>query len=279
MTRIAIVGFGLVGGSLALALRRAEPDWVIVAVDYETTFASAAARQAAHECVDAMNPAEMRAKLKDVDLAVLCTPVRTIETSVVDMLELAGTVTDCGSTKRSIVRAASSSPKRARFVPGHPMAGAPESGIAQARADLFEHRRWILCPEATDADALDRVERLVRRVGAEPVLLSAEHHDRAVALTSHVPQILASVLWTAAERADALPAAGPAFASATRVAGGPERMWNDILETNADNVADVLASLSTELGELGERLRRSPPDLEALLGVLATARQRRSSDT
>lgn len=276
MTRVAILGLGLIGGSVALALRRAFADWTVLGVDLADAIGTEPARRATHELVNAEDRSAVRARLTGADLAILCAPVRVIEACVAEVLELAHTVTDCGSTKRAVVRAASGSPKRARFVPGHPMAGARDGGIEQARADLFEGRRWILCPDGAAPDALEQVETLVRAFGALPVMMQPEHHDRAVALTSHVPQVLASLLWTAAETQDALQAAGPAFEGATRVAGGPERMWNDILETNADCVADALAALGTDLSVLAESLRRSPPDLGPLLAVLGEARRRRS---
>lgn len=280
MNRVAILGLGLIGGSLALAIRKALPDCAVVGVDFDSTLRSPTAASAAHELVNAADAAALRAAVAGADLAVLCMPVRGIESSLGDVLELARTVTDCGSTKRTVVRAAALSPRRARFVPGHPMAGARDSGIDQARADLFEGRRWILCPDGAAADALGEVESLVRRIGALPVVMSPEQHDQAVAWTSHAPQILASLLWTAAERNGALEAAGPGFESATRVAGGPERMWSDILETNADYVADALAILGGNLVALAERLRHTPPELDPVLAVLAEARHRRSgSDT
>src|SRR6185436_15166977 len=98
----------------------------------------------------------------------VATPVGQIEASIGATLESANVVTDCGSTKRAIVAAAARSPRRSRFVPGHPMAGLPEGGIKRARPDLFEGRPWLLCPEHSDEDALARVEALVRGVGAEP---------------------------------------------------------------------------------------------------------------
>jgi prephenate dehydrogenase len=276
MNRVAIFGLGLIGGSLALAIRKVMPDCVVVGVDFASTLHSAVAGSAAHELVDAADPAACRDSVAGSDLAVLCMPVRAIESSVVEVLELARTVTDCGSTKRTVVRAAAGSPRKERFVPGHPMAGAPDGGIELARSDLFDGRRWILCPDGAAADAVSDVESLVGSLGAHTVTMTPEQHDHAVALTSHAPQILASLLWTAAERKGALGAVGPGFESATRVAGGPERMWGDILETNADCIGEVLAILGTELVDLAERLRRTPPELEAVLAILAQARQRRS---
>src|SRR5207237_479272 len=103
-------------------------------------------------------------------------------------------ITDCGSTKRSICARVAGLPRARRFVPSHPMAGGPEGGSGLARADLFEGQTWLICPENADPDALERVEELVGLVGAKSVHISVAAHDRAVAFTSHAPQLLASAL-------------------------------------------------------------------------------------
>jgi prephenate dehydrogenase len=152
------------------------------------------------------------------------------------------------------------------------MAGLPFGGIERARADLFVGRPWLVCPEQSDPDAVEIVERLIRDVGAEPHRLTIEEHDRAVALTSHLPQLLASTLSVLAEKRCANVAAGPAFESATRVAGGGEAMWRDILATNADEISAVIDSLCAELEQVTRGLRRDPPDLGPALHLLERAR-------
>jgi prephenate dehydrogenase len=156
------------------------------------------------------------------------------------------------------------------------MAGSQDGGAEHASAGLFRQRPWILCPEGSAPDALERVEAFVRGLGAVPRRLSAAAHDRAVALTSHVPQLLASALaCRAAERAVEA-AAGPGFESATRVAGGGEAMWRDILATNADEVEAALAEVVNELAKARAGLRRVPPDLAGALALLERARAHRS---
>jgi prephenate dehydrogenase len=132
-----------------------------------------------------------------------------------------------------------------------------------------------LCPEGSDSDAVAAVEALVRRLGAEPFRLSAAEHDRAVALTSHATQIVASALATVALEAGAEPAVGPAFEGATRVAGGPEEMWADILATNAGPIADALAALEAEIGAVRRGLSAQTPDLGPALALLGRARRLR----
>jgi prephenate dehydrogenase len=274
--RLVVLGFGLIGGSLALAARARGVAVRVVGVDRADVLALPEARAAADAFVDVSDEGGVRQAMRDADLVVMATPVGAIEATIGEVLEAADVVTDCGSTKRAIVSAAERSPRRARFVPGHPMAGLPQGGIRQARADLFEGRPWLICPEHSDEEAVLRVEELVRGVGAEPRRLFAEEHDRAVALTSHVPQLLASALSVLAEARRARSTAGPAFESATRVAGGGEAMWRDILATNADEVTAVLEALGTELDAVARALRRVPADLGPALNLLERARAVRS---
>jgi prephenate dehydrogenase len=271
MTRVAIFGLGLIGGSLALALRSRRAGVEVCGIDQPAILDSDAARAAAQSLVDVGDEAAVAAAVRDSDIVIFSTPVRVICAALPGVLEQARLVTDCGSTKRAIVAAAMVSPRRGRFVPGHPMAGRPGSGLGQATADLFQGRRWILCPETSDTDAVDQVEALVRDVGAEPVRLTAEEHDRAVALTSHVPQVVASALKVLAARRNAELAAGPGFASATRVAGGSDAMWSDIFATNRDEVARALRDVIKELEQSALDLERGEAPTR-VLELLASAR-------
>jgi prephenate dehydrogenase len=155
------------------------------------------------------------------------------------------------------------------------MAGGPEGGAARARAELFRGQSWLLCPENSDPDALARVEELVKLVGAKAVHMSLAEHDRAVAYTSHVPQLVASALAVLASEAHATPAAGPAYRATTRSAGGGEAMWRDIFEANADQISAVLGQLAAELEAVAAGLGASPPDTRDALALLARARATR----
>jgi prephenate dehydrogenase len=273
LERLAIVGVGLIGGSLALAARRAGFARHIVGVDRRAMAGADenAPRGVVDEWVDADDEARVREALSHADLTVLAMPVSAIAGLLPLALSSGGVITDCGSTKRVIVEKARTEARCARFVPGHPMAGHPEGGLGNAREELFDGRRWLLCPEGVDADALARVEALVRAVGAEPVLLDAESHDRAVALTSHVPQLMASALFALGTEEHAEVAAGPAFASITRVAGGARVMWQDIFDSNADAVAAALRRLSAELDTAASGLEQG--HVEPALELLARARR------
>ena len=206
---------------------------------------------------------------------MLSAPVRVILAQLGRTLDYGAVVTDCGSTKREISQALAQHPGRARFVPGHPMAGFPEGGAAHAKADLFVGRRWILCPEASSNEARREVEALVQLVGAEPVEMSPAAHDRAVALASHVPQLLGSVLRATATEVGADAAAGPGFASATRVAGGSPAIWGDIFSSNADQICWALKCVTQELEQVIAGLERDPPDTGPALALLARARRAR----
>jgi prephenate dehydrogenase len=151
-------------------------------------------------------------------------------------------VTDVGSTKRAIVATV----RDPRFVGGHPLAGAETAGVAHARADLFDGATWYLTPTARTTGVLyERLHRLLRELGARPAALDAETHDRLLATVSHLPHVLANVLVAQAARAldreaEQLPATGPSFRDATRVAGAATAIWGDIYLSNAEALADAL---------------------------------------
>lgn len=275
MKRLAIFGFGLIGASIAAAVRKADPEIALVGIDLPRSVSSEKVCALTDEQVESTDHGRVLRAVGDADLCVVAAPVSVIRAELPRLLDAAQVVTDCGSTKRSICAAVAGLPRARRFVPGHPMAGGPEGGAALARADLFHQQTWLLCPENSDPDALSRVEQLVALVGANCTHLSLEAHDRAVAYTSHAPQLLASALSVLATRADALPAAGPAYRATTRSAGGAEVMWRDIFAANADEISVVLRQLASELEGVARGFEASPPDLSPALALLAQARSAR----
>ncbi|HXS19076.1 MAG TPA: prephenate dehydrogenase/arogenate dehydrogenase family protein [Polyangiaceae bacterium] len=268
LSQLTIYGAGLIGGSIALVARETGICERLVAVDLARPDS-----RPLQEVFDdwAVSPSEQDRALKQADLTVLCVPVRSVVGLLPSLLDrTSGTVTDCGSTKVAIVEAVKDHPERARFVAGHPMAGHPEGGLTNASQDMFARRRWILCPEGSSASALSVVETLVTATGAEIVHLSAPEHDASVAWTSHVPQVVASALSVHVHTHQAARAAGPGFASATRVAGGAEAMWSDIFGTNAHAIGNALLELGQALQGLGLELQAG--NVEATLDLLAQAR-------
>lgn len=275
LKQLTIFGAGLIGGSVAYAARKQKLVERIVAVDRERAPGSFEPFDA---WVAADHEESVRRELARSDLTMLCVPVRVIARLLPGVLEHAsGFVTDCGSTKVAITKIAEELPEGARFVAGHPMAGHPEGGLKNARADLFSSRKWILCPQGSSAEALQFVSDFVMNLGAEVVCLDAQKHDRSVAVTSHIPQVVASALAVFADEEDALPAAGPGFASSTRVAGGAESMWRDIFETNAASIGPALADLGERLQKLGQELQESK--VESTLQVLEKARRLRETSS
>lgn len=271
--RLVVVGFGLIGASVALAARRGG-DVHVTAADRRAVIEQPAARAAADGLLDVADEVALAEEMAAADLVVLAAPVLAI----VDLLKPAlasgaNVVSDCGSTKGAILEAAREANRSNRFVGGHPMAGLPHGGAAHASAELFQGRPWILCPEGADSDAVDTMRRFVESVGAKRVELSAEDHDRAVAMTSHVPQLLASAILEAVERRSAEGAGGPAFERLTHGAGGAESMWADIFQTNAFEIARALADLTAELEAVRRGLEAEPPDLRPALELLARARK------
>ncbi|MFZ5895907.1 MAG: prephenate dehydrogenase [Myxococcota bacterium] len=257
MTRVTIFGFGLIGGSLALALRAAERAFHVTAVDRREILAAPETLASADACVAVDDESALSELLGASDITVLATPVSVIADKLPWVLDRARVVTDCGSTKRHIARRAQSSRHAKRFVPGHPMAGLPGGGASNAVASLFRGKNWLLCPEGCDADAIALVENMVRQTGASIVHMSVEAHDAAVARTSHLPQLLASALTLIVEAHSARDAAGPAFERATLTAGGPAPIWRDIFASNGDEIARAIGELCATLEPLAAELATS----------------------
>lgn len=267
--KVAIFGLGLVGGSLGLALKGRGVH--VTGVELGSNVSVAAVRAVADTVIDSGDDSAVRAAYASVDLVVLATPVSSIVSELPRALDSAPAVTDAGSTKRVIAAASGAS---AHFVPGHPLAGGSSSGAEHARGDLFHGRRWVLCPDARDAQAVERTEEMVTLVGAEIVRMSVEDHDRSLAATSHVPQLLASLLVVLAARRGNASTTGTGFAVMTQTAGANPAIWRDILATNGDFIAHALNDLGGELGEMARGLLEGDPS--AGVSVIEEARRLRS---
>ncbi len=252
---VAIVGTGLIGASFGLALKAAGFEGRIVGVS------SPPALKDALECGAIDEALPLVQAVAHADLVFLSQTIsRILETLRVigPCLRPETLVTDAGSTKTRIVEQARRSIRGAQFLGGHPMAGKEKRGAAEADATLFAGRTWILTPaSAADLDTEAARELLfwIRKTGAATLFLTPEEHDRVVALTSHLPQLLSTALAsTLAARLTApehLKAAGPGLADMTRLASSSYDLWKDILETNR---ASVDSALEAAIGEL-QRLR------------------------
>jgi prephenate dehydrogenase len=263
---IAIVGVGLVGGSVGLAARAAWPGIRVIGIDARDVLVSAVALGAVTETAGDVSAAA-------ADLVILCAPVAVNVTTLAALaarLAPGAIVTDVGSTKRGIVAAAEALGLD-RFVGGHPLAGAATSGTASAREHLFRGRPWILTPSARSApSAVERLRAFVVALGATPTVLDAGAHDRLMAYVSHLPQIVASTLLetvgaTVGETGLAL--SGPGLADTTRLAASPGGLWAGILAANADHVAEAMTALESALA----RLRAGVGDEAAVQATFASA--------
>lgn len=249
MTRVAVVGLGLIGGSAALALRARGYD-----ADPE---ARARARNRGIEALDTLAEALSGAEIILTAVPTAATPQLLRDVS---SQSPAAILTDTASLKVPIVQAASSLPPEARFVAGHPMAGSRRSGVEAATPELFRGRPWILTRTArTDEAAFAAVAGLVRDVGARVVPLDAERHDGLMTWLSHAPLAVAAALARAAEES-AGPGlgelAGPGFLGTTRVAAQPHALALELALADPRALADAIDRIQGELGALSAALRR-----------------------
>ena len=277
--KIAILGLGLIGGSLALAARQIWPRGMVIGVDQKRVLEQAMLRHAIDVAAD--DPVV----IAEADLVILAAPVRDNIALLRDLenhLTGAAVVTDVGSTKREIVDAARCLPERLVFVGGHPLGGAPRGGFTHARPDLFKERPWLFTPtQGHQPQELSRLKEFVTALGAVPHVLSPAAHDRLIAFLSHLPQLTASALMHVVGSEvgeDGLALTGRGLSDTTRLASSPAAIWRDICATNADEVAAALDALIGELqalrGDLesGDGLVRIFESAAAWRGVLAKHR-------
>jgi len=272
--RVAIVGLGLIGGSIAKALRERRLGDAVFGIDLAPVLAAAGglldegAVAGSDEALDLLHRA---------DIVVLATPGRIALDalpSTLDAIREGAVVTDTASVKLPLLSRALAHPRGHRFVPGHPMAGREIGGFDASRADLFEDKRWFLAEADADPAAVAKVRELVRALGAEPCAVSADEHDRAMALVSHLPHLVTSALVELAAGADALDYAGTGFHDTTRIAGGPANVWADIFTQNRGNLVASLDALVRRLDEIKVALASGEREgVEAALALLSTARR------
>jgi prephenate dehydrogenase len=256
--RIAVLGVGLVGGSIGLAARRrlgAE----VVGFDAEPANAHRGVEVGALD----RSAETITEAIEGADVVFCAGPVGALPGLVAEALDASEpetVVTDVGSTKRELI-AGLPDEGLERFIGGHPIAGAESAGVENARDDLFEGARWYLTPtERSSGMHYDRLQRAVADLGARPQAIDPETHDRLMATVSHLPHVIANVLVqqaaaAAVEESERLPEVGPSFRDTTRVAGANPAIWGDIFATNSEAVAREIDAAAERLREAAEVIR------------------------
>jgi prephenate dehydrogenase len=260
---VSILGVGLLGGSIGLAVKERIKDCRVIGYGHRQSTLDEALRCGA---IDEGSTDLVRA-VAGADLVILCTPVGVFAEILRKIAPAVGAalITDVGSTKRTVVELAEGILQNsARFVGSHPIAGSEKRGVRFARADLCEQALCLITPtERTDPAALSEVEAFWRILGMRTQRLSPADHDRRLAEISHLPHALAAILVGAVD-GKSLEVAGKGFLDLTRVAGGDGSLWRDILIDNRDNMRECIARITEELQrfgamlepEKGEELRR-----------------------
>ncbi len=274
--RIAVLGVGLIGGSIGLAARERLGAEVVGFDRDPSTLADALSRGALDRAAESVGEAAAEA-----DAVICAAPVAALPGLVAEAIAASGpeaVVTDVGSTKLGLLEALAGVDGAERFIGGHPLAGAETAGVQGARGDLFDGARWYLTPTAeTQGILLDRLHHLISGLGARPRAIDAATHDREMAAISHLPHVLANVLVAAAaghgSNADRTPEVGRSFRDATRVAGANPGIWADIYSSNSEAVAAEIDGVVERLREAAELIRGG--DREALAAWQVAAREDR----
>jgi len=261
--QITIIGTGLIGGSLALALRKKKYAGRIIGCDHEGTLEKARARGAIDD--GTANPGDA---MRGSDVVVLATPVLAI----LDLIDRIGPVlpskallTDVGSTKAQVVDCATKVFGKSvakRFLPGHPMAGREMSGVDFADPDLFQNAVWFLSPlpdQKLNDGVIAEFTGWIDAIGARIAILPADEHDRLCAWISHVPQMMSTALASAlveefGAEAPLLPTGGRALQEMTRISASPYSMWRDVAISNQKNLQDALWKVEQRLAHIRENL-------------------------
>jgi prephenate dehydrogenase len=272
LKRFSIIGVGLLGGSLGLAVKKRITDCHVTGYGHRgLTLAKAVEVGAIDDATQ-----DLAAAVGEADCVILCTPVGLFERLLLQMapaLNAGAIVTDVGSTKRSAVELAKKFlPETVHFVGSHPMAGSEKRGVEFARADLFDGSVCITTPSSqTNGQALEAVENLWQTLGMRVIRLSPDEHDRRVAMISHLPHAVAAAL-VGIQDEKTLELAGKGFADATRIAAGDAELWRDIFLDNSDQLRLGLSQLRRQLNQF-EALLDNPAQLKLWLETMAQQRK------
>lgn len=256
-TKVGIVGLGMIGGSLALALRER---YTVLGFDTDPATCEIARRDGYCEVV----PPNAMSQCKVV---FCCVPVFAMKKALSELSSILGDgtiLTDVASVKLPFEKTSG------RYVGGHPMAGTERGGINSSKPHLFENAYWVITDGGEDADT---VCGIVSEIGAKPLRMTAEEHDRAVSVFSHVPHAAAYALSQRAADADVPPIAGSGFLDTTRIAQSDARFWTDVFLLNAKNVTCGIANLVSELSAFSDLIARG--ERQEIYDYLSSARQKR----
>jgi prephenate dehydrogenase len=262
--KVAVLGVGLIGGSVGLAARR-RLNAEVVGFDPD---AGHLAKALEVEALDE-RAGDVAAAVAGAEVVFCAAPVGALPELVGEALTASddhAVVTDVGSTKHGLLERLVEHRAFGHFIGGHPLAGAETSGVENARADLFEGAPWYLTPTERSSGLLyDRLQRTISELGARPQAIDADAHDRLMATVSHVPHVLANALvqqaaTALAEESERLPEVGPSFRDTTRVAGANPSIWGDILTANGAAVAAALDGVSERLAEAAALIRAGDAD-------------------
>jgi prephenate dehydrogenase len=274
MKRLAVIGVGLIGGSFALGLKKAKAVSHVVGVGRNPANLKVAMERG---ILDSTAP-DAATAARDADLVLVAAPVGQYSEIFSSLRETKALITDAGSTKRDVIAAARKAlgKRIARFVPGHPIAGAEKSGAAAASAELFRNRRVVLTPlkENTNAD-VSLVESAWSTCGAKVSRMDADEHDSVLAAVSHLPHLLAfALVHEVAQRgnsAELFSFAAGGFRDFTRIASSHPEMWRDICVANRDRLLDEVKRFSSKLDQV-KNLLDNPEKLEQLFAEARAAR-------
>jgi len=284
ISRIAIVGVGLMGGSLGLALKRSLPEIQVVGADSVDILSVALDRGAIDEASESLEDA-----VRGSDLVFIGTPVPVTLGLLKDIGRFAepGTwISDMGSVKECVYRqAALDIPDRISFVGGHPMTGSEKASVLHSDELLFENATYVLCPDSQDQiDELRLPDnplcRVIRSLGSQILFLDATRHDRIAAAISHVPQLLAIALMNHAHDAKSVDAetlqlAAGGFRDMTRIASSSFELWKDVVSLNSEKILDALDNLSLHIHTIADTLRVG--DSDSLKSLFESAHETRAT--
>ena len=274
--RVAVIGVGLIGGSFALALKKAGAVSHLVGVGRSEQNLEVARERGIIDSIER----DTAAAARDADLVLVAAPVAQFASIFSSLRDSKAIITDGGSTKRDVIAAAKQALGSgvARFVPAHPIAGAEKSGAAAASADLFQGKRVILTPlEENPQEAIARVSSAWQACGARLTRMPADEHDAVLAAVSHLPHLLAfALVHEVAERRNSeqlFSFAAGGFRDFTRIASSHPEMWRDICLANRDKLLSELSSFEGKLAEI-RKLLGDGPALERLFAEARAARDK-----